>query len=87
MEEYPSTKQGERMSKAHRGKGIRAQVKSGRGVCPICKRSGVKVVYEVNKLLVCKMCRKKALEQGKKAEKETTAQEVPAQPVEQVKAD
>jgi len=48
------------MSKAHRGKGLRATPNHGRGTCPICKRSGVKIVYEVNKTMVCKICRKKA---------------------------
>ena len=32
------------MSKAHRGSGIRELVNNGRGTCPICKRSGIKVI-------------------------------------------
>ena len=49
------------MSKAHRGKGLRDQVAGGRGTCPVCKREGVKVLYEQeidgNKVKICKMCK------------------------------
>lgn len=59
------------MSKAHRGSGIRELVKSGRGTCPVCRRSGIKVLYEneVNKkkIKVCKECNK-AIAHGKKQE-------------------
>ncbi len=48
------------MSKSHRGKGIRSKPRSGRGTCPLCKRTGVKVVYEREidkvKLSICKIC-------------------------------
>ena len=66
------------MSKAHRGKGIRDQVARGRGVCPVCKRSGVKLLYELeagsnaadgsgaSKIKVCKAC-KAAVANGKKS--------------------
>ena len=58
------------MSKAHRGAGLRQQVKSGRGVCPVCKRGGIKLVYEVTegekKLVICKIC-KAAIANGKKS--------------------
>ena len=57
------------MSKAHRGAGLRAQVSSGRGSCPLCKRTGIKIVYEVadgdKKIMICKQC-KAALASGKK---------------------
>ena len=57
------------MSKAHRGAGLRSQTSSGRGTCPLCKRTGIKTVYEVaegdNKTLICKQC-KAALASGKK---------------------
>jgi len=56
------------MSKAHRGKGIRELPAHGRGVCPVCKRSNVKILYEqeVNgaKVKICKTC-KAALKHGK----------------------
>ena len=59
------------MSKAHRGTGIRDQVKNGRGTCPVCKRTGVKVLYgnEINekKVMVCKECNK-AIAHGNKQE-------------------
>jgi hypothetical protein len=49
------------MSKAHRGAGLRPQKRSGRGVCPVCKRESVKVVYEVTanekKFKICKICK------------------------------
>jgi hypothetical protein len=67
----PITVNEERMSKAHRGSGIREQEKSGRGTCPVCKRTGIKVLYEqeVNekKFSVCKQCRA-AIAKGKKQE-------------------
>lgn len=48
------------MSKNHRGAGIRSLVSHGRGECPVCHRTGVKVLYEVEvdgkKVKVCKVC-------------------------------
>lgn len=48
------------MSKAHRGSGIRSEFNRGRGECPACKRTGVKILYEVTldgeKAKVCKPC-------------------------------
>lgn len=59
------------MSKAHRGKGLREEAKGGRGACPLCKRTGVKVVYEITanekKVKICKECNK-AVAHGKKQE-------------------
>ena len=56
------------MSKAHRGRGIRELVKSGRGTCPLCNRSGIKLLYEAEKnekkIKICKEC-KKAVAHGK----------------------
>ncbi|MDQ7796706.1 MAG: hypothetical protein RDU47_07975 [Spirochaetia bacterium] len=49
------------MSKAHRGKGLREVVSSGRGTCPVCGRTGVKVIYEQEiegkKTKICKVCK------------------------------
>jgi RNA polymerase subunit RPABC4/transcription elongation factor Spt4 len=49
------------MSKAHRGKGLQEVVARGRGTCPVCKRDGVKVLYEQEiegqKLKICKNCK------------------------------
>jgi ribosomal protein L37AE/L43A len=57
------------MAKAHRGKGIRELFAHGRGVCPVCKRTSVKVLYEQDaggaKITVCKSC-KAAIKHGKK---------------------
>ncbi len=59
------------MSKAHRGSGLREQVRSGRGTCPVCKRDGIKAVYEYEsegkKLKICKTC-KAAIANGKMKE-------------------
>lgn len=58
------------MSKAHRGKGIRDLVSRGRGVCPVCKRDNVKLLYEQaageQKVKICKTC-KAAIKHGKKS--------------------
>lgn len=49
------------MSKSHRGRGILEVPNRGRGTCPVCKRTGIKVMYEQEvggkKLIVCKQCR------------------------------
>lgn len=51
------------MAKAHRGAGIRDQVNNGRGTCPVCNRTAIKVMYEVevgeDKKMVCKQCNSK----------------------------
>ena len=48
------------MAKAHRGAGIRDRQNNGRGQCPVCKRTAIKLLYENdvegNKTLVCKQC-------------------------------
>ena len=54
------------MGKTHRGKGIE-EVNKGIGNCPICKRTRIKVIYEVNNkegksVKVCKQCRQRARE-------------------------
>jgi CRISPR/Cas system-associated protein Cas10 (large subunit of type III CRISPR-Cas system) len=58
------------MSKAHRGKGIRELFHKGRGECPVCKRSNVKILYEQEqgeaKIKICKVC-KAAVKHGKKS--------------------
>lgn len=50
------------MSKAHRGSGIRELKSSGRGTCPVCSRTGIKLLYEVEKegkkIKICKECNK-----------------------------
>jgi RNA polymerase subunit RPABC4/transcription elongation factor Spt4 len=56
------------MSKAHRGKGIRELAAHGRGTCPVCGATGIKVLYEAGeqKVKVCKPCRA-AIKHGKKS--------------------
>ena len=58
------------MSKAHRGKGIRDQFAHGRGECPVCKRTNIKILYEQEaggqKFKICKVC-KSAVKNGKKS--------------------
>ena len=48
------------MSKAHRGTGIREEKNGGRGTCPICNRTNIKVLYETTidekKAMICKAC-------------------------------
>jgi hypothetical protein len=56
------------MAKTHRGKGLVTLVSHGRATCPLCKRTAVKVVYEVTvkekTIKICKTC-KAALSHGK----------------------
>ncbi|MBD3647187.1 MAG: hypothetical protein HUJ31_06970 [Pseudomonadales bacterium] len=49
------------MSKSHRGKGIRNMPARGRGTCPVCKATGIKVLYDKKlkgdiTVKVCKRC-------------------------------
>lgn len=50
------------MGKNHRGKGITGLPSHGRGECPVCKRTGIKLLYEVKQdeqtIKVCKICSK-----------------------------
>ncbi len=58
------------MSKNNRGAGLREIPGRGRGVCPVCGRTAIKLVYEVKKgeesLKVCKNCRNKKFAEPKK---------------------
>ena len=52
------------MAKTHRGKGLWHVPARGRGTCPICKATRVKVLYERlapdgASVKVCKRCRRK----------------------------
>ena len=60
------------MSKARRGTPLKKEKpQSGRGVCPLCKRSGIKLLYEFEanevKHNICKQCHS-ALAKGKMKE-------------------
>ena len=56
------------MGKTHRGKGLKELVHQGRNVCPVCKRTGIKVVFEAQvkdkTIKVCKTC-KASISHGK----------------------
>ena len=58
------------MPKPNRGKILWEAKSRGRGECPVCKRTGVKVVYEQQagekKVKICKTCRA-AIKHGKKS--------------------
>jgi hypothetical protein len=49
------------MAKNHRGKGIKNLPNHGRGECPVCHRTGIKITRELKvsdkTLKVCKICR------------------------------
>jgi hypothetical protein len=69
------------MSKAHRGKGIRELFAHGRGTCPVCGATGIKILYEQEaggqKVKVCKPCRA-AIKHGKKSVPVQAQEAVPA---------
>lgn len=76
----------ESMSKAHRGVGLRKTPNHSRGTCPVCKATGIKVIYEYeldgNKVKICKFCKAKFKNEVRRAPKpapaETPAVETPA---------
>lgn len=60
------------MSKAHRGTPLKKETPgAGRGECPLCKRSGIKLLYSKEfgekKVDICKQC-KAATANGKMQE-------------------
>ena len=59
------------MAKNHRGTGIRTLPAHGRGTCPLCKSTGIKVVYEKEvdgqTLNICKFCVAALKNKAKKA--------------------
>ncbi len=57
------------MAKTHRGKGLVRLPARGRGTCPICKATRIKVLYERTApdgatVKVCKRCRRKPFPAG-----------------------
>ena len=51
-------------SKTHRGKTLLKLPSHGRGTCPVCKATRIKVLYEIiagdgSKITVCKRCQHK----------------------------
>ena len=49
------------MAKNNRGKGLKKEPNHGRGECPFCHRTGVKMLYEIKAndktIKVCKSCK------------------------------
>ncbi|MCQ2248926.1 MAG: hypothetical protein MJZ50_07925 [Treponema sp.] len=73
------------MSKAHRGTGIRKEANHGRGTCPVCNKSGVKVLYDQEvdgkKVKICKVCKaalKNKAQKDARLAKKAAAAEAPA---------
>lgn len=74
------------MSKSHRGTGIRKELNHGRGTCPLCSRTQVKVLYDHeidgNKVKICKVCKaqikNKARKDARLAKKAAPAPEAEA---------
>ena len=60
------------MSKAHRGKGLYERISKGRGTCPVCGRTGIKIIHSIERdgkaIEVCKICKANAKNQSKKVE-------------------
>lgn len=72
------------MSKAHRGVGLRKMPNHGRGTCPVCKATGIKVIYEYeldgNKVKICKFCKGKFKNDARRAPKPAPAETPAAEP-------
>jgi hypothetical protein len=70
------------MAKTHRGKGLITLPKGGRAACPVCKRTGVKVVYEIQykekTIKICKTCKASLANGRKTAEADAYVQSLPA---------
>lgn len=73
------------MSKAHRGTGIRKEVNHGRGTCPVCGKTQIKVLYDQDvdgkKVKVCKVCKaalKNKAQKEARLAKKAAAAEAPA---------
>lgn len=62
------------MSKSHRGTGIRSMENHGRGVCAICGKDQIKVLYDQEvdgkKVKICKFCKAHLKNEAQKAAKE-----------------
>lgn len=70
------------MSKSHRGVGLRKTPNRGRGTCPVCKTTGVKVIYDYEmdgqKVKICKFCKGHFKNEARKAPKAEPAAEASA---------
>jgi len=88
MLKYPAKVfMGVSMSKNHRGTGIRSLPSRGRDECPVCHKTNIKVLYEVEidgqKVKVCKFCnaamKNKARREAPAKEPAAPAAEAPAE--------
>lgn len=57
------------MGKQYRGKSLWKLPSRGRGTCPICKATRIKLLYDValsdgKKIKVCKRCQHKSIEEN-----------------------
>ncbi|MBQ9495339.1 MAG: hypothetical protein IJR50_06850 [Treponema sp.] len=70
------------MSKNHRGTGTYEFPSRGRGACPVCHKTGVKVIYEVEidgqKVMVCKRCNAAMKNKARKEKRAAVSQAAPA---------
>ncbi len=71
------------MSKNHRGTGIRTLPAHGRGICAVCGKDSIKVLFEqdVNgsKVKICKFCNAALKNKARKEVKAAPAVEASAQ--------
>ena len=78
------------MSKAHRGTGVRKEPNHGRGTCPVCGNTQVKVLYEKEvdgkKVKICKECNAHLKNEAKKAAKSAKKAAAAAAPAESAPA-
>ena len=70
------------MSKAHRGTGIRKEPNHGRGTCPVCGKTQIKILYDQDvdgkKVKVCKAALKNKAQKEARLAKKAAAAEAPA---------
>ena len=73
------------MAKAHGGTGIRKAPNHGRGTCPVCGKTQIKILYDQDvdgkKVKVCKVCKaalKNKAQKEARLAKKAAAAEAPA---------
>ena len=72
------------MSKGHRGAGIRSEAHHGRGTCPRCGKTNIKVLYEKEidgqQVKICKVCNATLKNIAKKDARKAKAEAAAAAP-------
>lgn len=73
------------MSKSHRGTGIRKNPNHGRGLCPVCGKEQIKILYDQEidgkKVKICKFCKaalKNKAQKDAKLAKKAAAEAAPS---------